>query len=51
MGINQLSNERVKKLRAKNLELGRKRKEYYVDDREHLAILIYIKQIRKNNEQ
>tara|TARA_R110000737_G_scaffold353117_1_gene402451 strand:+ start:21257 stop:21394 length:138 start_codon:yes stop_codon:yes gene_type:complete len=45
-----MNNTAVKKLRAKNLELGRKRKEYYVDDGEHLAILIYIKQMRKNNE-
>jgi hypothetical protein len=42
-----MSNERVKKLRAKNLAIGRKRKEYYVDDGEHLAILIYIKQMRE----
>ena len=46
-----MSNAAVKKLRAKNLELGRKRKEYYVTDIEHTSILIYIKQMRKNNEQ
>jgi hypothetical protein len=44
-----MSNERVKKLRAKNLELGRKRKEYPVTDIEHLAILIFIKHMRENN--
>ena len=43
-----MSNTAVKKLRAKNLELGRKRKEYYVTDIEHLAILIYIKQMRES---
>jgi hypothetical protein len=42
-----MSNERVKKLRAKNLELGRKRKEYYVTDIEHLAIKDKIKLLRK----
>ena len=42
-------NERVKKFRAKNLELGRKRKEYYVTDMEHLAILAEIKLMRTND--
>jgi RNase P subunit RPR2 len=42
-----MSNERVKKLRAKNLEIGRKRKEYYVTELEHIAIKDKIKLLRK----
>ena len=41
----------VKKLRAKNLKLGRKRKEYYVTDSEHIVIKAKIKSMRGENEQ
>ena len=43
-------NEAIKKLRAKNLKLGRKRKEYYVTDSEHIVIKEKIKSIRDENE-
>tara|TARA_R110000868_G_scaffold210375_1_gene460395 strand:- start:27954 stop:28103 length:150 start_codon:yes stop_codon:yes gene_type:complete len=46
-----MSNDAVKKLRAKNLKLGRKRKEYYVTDSEHIAIKAKIKSMRGENEQ
>jgi hypothetical protein len=45
-----MSNERVKKLRAKNLAIGRKRREYPATDEEHLAVLIYLKQLRDKND-
>lgn len=46
-----MSNNAVKKLREKNLKLGRKRKEYYVTDSEHIAIKAKIKSMRGENEQ
>ena len=46
-----MSNDRVKKLRAKNLELGRKRKEYYVTDSEHEAIKTKIKSLREKKDE
>lgn len=46
-----MSNDRVKKLRAKNLELGRKRKEYYLTDSEHEAIKVKIKSLREKKDE
>lgn len=44
-------NESLNKFRAKNLELGRKRKEYYVTDSEHKAIKVKIKSLREKKDE
>ena len=41
-----MSNDRVKKLRAKNLELGRKRTEMYLTDAEREKVKLYIERLR-----
>lgn len=42
-----MSNERVKKLRAKNLELGRKRVEFYLTDVEKAELKNKLAEMRK----
>lgn len=42
-----MSNERVKKLRANNAALGRKRKEYYLTDSEHAYLKAKLADRRK----
>ena len=42
-----MSNERVKKLRAKNLELGRKRVEFYLTEEEKVELKNKLAEMRK----
>jgi len=44
-----MSNERVKKLRAKNLELGRKRVEFYLTDVEKVELKLKLAELRKSD--
>lgn len=43
-----MSSDRVKKLRAKNLELNRKRKEFYLTDFEHAELKAKLAALRKD---
>ena len=49
--MKQANKERLTKFRDKNLELGRKRKEYYVTDSEHEAIKTKIKSLREKKDE
>jgi hypothetical protein len=40
------SNDRVKKLRAKNKKLGRRRKEFYLTDSEHVSLKAKLAELR-----
>jgi len=42
-----MSNERVKRYRAKQKELGRKKKEFYLTDSEHSELVERLAAIRK----
>lgn len=44
-----MSNERVKKLRAKNLELGRKRVEFYLTDAEKVKLKAKLAELRNDS--
>jgi len=44
-----MKNKRIEKLRAKNKELNRKRKEYSVTDEEHIILTAKLIEIRKPN--
>lgn len=41
-----MSKERVKKFRAKNLELGRKRREFYLTDKENTEVKAKVERLR-----
>lgn len=42
-----MSNERVKRYRVRQKELGRKKKEYYLTDSEHSELVDKLAEIRK----
>tara|TARA_R110000744_G_C18902867_1_gene509495 strand:- start:83 stop:223 length:141 start_codon:yes stop_codon:yes gene_type:complete len=44
-----MNNERVKKLRAKNLELDRKRVEFYLTDVEKAELKLKLAELRKSD--
>ena len=46
-----MSNERVKKLRAKNLELGRKRVEFYLTEAEKVELKNKLAEMREASLQ
>jgi hypothetical protein len=49
--MKQSNKDRLIKFRAKNLELGRKRREYYLTDSEHRVVKKFVNELREKNDE